>query len=363
MPAAAGMVWRRPIGDFRAMETALNSILRDLPAGAAAPEFVHLLPTGRFSGADGRGPYEIQDVEALLAASLQGGRKLPIDINHAIDLRGKDGDASPAVGWIIGLEQRADGVWGKVEWTEGGKSLIDSRAYGFLSPVFHHTKTKPHKVVQLLRAALTNDPNLTLTALHNRKDQSMEKELREALGLPETADREAILAAVTAARNASTSSLAILARATEAAGVKADATADELVTAINTKREPEAKGDDAEKAALQEQVKSLATRLDTVVTTHAREKAVAVVDAAIADGRLVPALRDDYVARHRKEPGQVEKELKLMPSLNAGGLGNRRPVEAGDGVSIEGTDAEVVALMGIDPKAFAETSKLVKEAL
>lgn len=341
------------------METALNSILQDMPAGADAPEFVHLIPAGTFSGVDGRGPFVVEDVAALLAASLAPGRKLPIDVNHAIDLKGKDGEASPAVGWIVALEQRADGIWGRVEWTAVGRRLHAYRAYGFISPVFLHGKEKPHKIVQILRAALTNDPNLTLTALHNRKDSAMEEELRAALGLPETADREAILTAVTAAHAASTSQAAMMARLTQAAGVAGDATADQLVAAINARRS----GDDPEKAALQDQVKALSSRLDRVVTAHTTEKAVSIVDKAIEEGRIVPALRDRYIARHIKEPAEVEAEIRLLPAINAGGLGHRAAIDAGDGASIAGTDAEVVELMGLDPKAFAAQSKLMKESL
>jgi phage I-like protein len=39
-------------------------------AGNGAPEWVHLVPAGRFSGVDGRGPYTLADPAAVIAASL-----------------------------------------------------------------------------------------------------------------------------------------------------------------------------------------------------------------------------------------------------------------------------------------------------
>lgn len=143
------------------MKTVLNSITHSMLAGTAAggvPEFIHLLPAGTFSGVDGRGPYELGDVAKLIATSLPAGRKLPIDINHSIDLLNKTGKETPAVGWIVALEGRDDGIWGKVEWTAKGQQALADKEYGFVSPVFNAYAAKPHRVVQLLRASLTNDP-------------------------------------------------------------------------------------------------------------------------------------------------------------------------------------------------------------
>lgn len=344
------------------MKTVLNSITHSLLAGTAVgevPEYIHLLPAGTFSGVDGRGPYELGDTQKLIAASLPAGRKLPVDINHSIDLLNGTGKETPAVGWIVALEGRDDGVWGKVEWTAKGQQALADKAYGFVSPVFTSHAAKPHRVVQLLRASLTNDPNLQLTALHTRNhsttdgDPEMDEELRKALGLPETADQAAILAALTTRLNASTAAADLMTRVAEAAGLTKDATADEVVTALQARKST---GDDAEVADLREQLKQLNTRLTTTVNAHAKERAESVVDKAIEDAKIVPALRDRFINRHMKDPADVEAEIKLMPSLNSGGLGKRRMIEDGEPPLSDADDA-VVAMMGLDPKKFAETAK------
>lgn len=337
------------------MKKVLHSVAQALAATNVAPEWLHLIPSGTFTGFDGRGPYTVGNVEALMAASMRGGRKLPIDENHAIDLLGPKGASTPARGWIIALESRADGIWGKVDWTPEGKRLMEERAYGFISPALMSKRATPGIVEQILRASLVNDPNLTdLKSLHQPEETDMEEELRQALGLPETADKGAILSAVTALHSASTAQAALMSRIAEAAGTKKDASTDELVTAIHSRG---AGGADA--AALQSQVTTLHAQLSQLTISTAKEKAETAIGAAIAGGKLVPALRDHFIARHMKDPAEVEKELGLMLSLNSGGLRNFRPSSGDDGNGLSAEDAEVCALMGVDPDAFAKTAKTI----
>lgn len=342
---------------FPAMQTALNSIIQPigLDDQAAIPEWIHLIPAGTFTGIDGRGPYDLTSPEGVIAASAVTTKKLPIDVNHAIDLQGKSGGSSPAMAWIVALESRADGIWGRVEWTPEGRWAMASKSYGFISPVFTHTKDAPHQVIRLLRAALTNDPNLTLTALHQREESTMLEQLRKALGLPETADEAAVLAAVSvahAAQVAQEASTALMGRIAEAAGVAAGTAGDALVTAIQSARTGAA-GTDVD--ALRNQVVALQNQLSSYVMMTAKDKATEVVDAAIKAGKLVPVLRDHYIARHQKEPQAVEKEIEVLPSINAGGLGGHKPALVAGAPSAD--EQAVIAQMGVDPKVYAETAK------
>ncbi|MGG8896324.1 phage protease, partial [Escherichia coli] len=79
------------------------------------PEWINLLPAGAARTVDGRGPYTVASMAALIAASLQDGQKLPLDENHATDKGAVLGLPAPARGWIVALEAREDGLWGKVE--------------------------------------------------------------------------------------------------------------------------------------------------------------------------------------------------------------------------------------------------------
>ena len=350
------MIPPRLAWQFPAMTKSISALIVSMNAAAGAPEWLHLLPAEKsFGGVDGRGPYVVEDREALVARFNAAGSKIPVDENHSIDLAGKSGHPSPARGWIVEMQARADGVWGRVEWTVEGRALVEGKAYGYLSPVLLHTAAKPYRVDRILRVALTNEPNLaSLKSLHSQEEQTMLEELRKALGLPETADEAAVLAAVTSAHSANAEHVALMARVAEAAGVPADAGGDALVTAIQAKAA--AGGDDADRAQLVNQVKALQSQLTTLATTTAKDKAVTTIEAAIEAGKLVPALREHMIARHMKNPADVESELALMPSLHAGGLGKRPAPKSGEPARTE-EDDKILAMMGVDAAAYDATAK------
>lgn len=297
-------------------------LLPDPPAdGAAVPDFIQLLPAGTFRGRDGRGPYRVRDVARVIAASLHAaGGRLPVDENHQIDTALKAGAAAPARGWIVALEARDGALWGRVEWTPTGRQLVAERAYRGISPAFLHTKAGD--VVSVLRASLTNDPNLPIATLHSKQEPDVDlMKLRSALGLAEDAEEAAILAAAEAARTAIATHAADLRRIADAAKA-GTADADAIVTALAARG-----ADDA--GALRAEIVSLQAKVTTMETAARTARATEVVDAAIRDGKPIPkALRDHYIARHARAPEEVETELAALPSLHAGGI-RTLPAEGG----------------------------------
>jgi phage I-like protein len=319
----------------------------------AAPEWLHVLPAGEFKGKDGRGPYAAPDMDALISLFGAEGTKLVVDENHSTDLAAKRGESAPARGWIVELQKRDDGLYGRVEWTPEGERMMDAKEYGFLSPTFMHTAARPFKVAKLLRVALTNDPNLTnLKSLHSSEENAMLEQLRKALGLPETADEAAVLAAVTASHTAQATHTALIGRIAEAAGVAKETAPDALVIAIQSRDSSSAV--EQENADLKQTVLSLQSKFTTLANDTAKDKATAFVTTAVEAGKVIPALKDHYIARHMKNPAEVEHELSLMPALNAGGL-NRDPGEHKDTPAITDDDKKVMAMMGVDPEAYAKT--------
>jgi phage I-like protein len=324
-------------------------LLSALALDGTAPEWVHLVPAGTFKGADGRGPWKLVDPAAVITASMQSER-LAIDENHSIDLATKSGQPSPARGWIVAMEARADGIWGRVEWTPDGTELLTQKAYRGISPVFEH---KDGVVVRVLRAALTNTPNLTELATLNTQETGMDlSKLRQALGLPETADEAAILAAVTAnAQTIAANSAQISAIAT-AAGLDATTKPDAIVTVLQT--QAAAAGDASKLAA---KVVTLETELNTMKATGAKAAAVAFVDGAIKAGKPINALRDHYIARHVADAAGVEKEINAMVSINAGGIVVHNAAGDNDGDEATPHERQVAAKMGVDPKKLVEQRK------
>lgn len=313
-----------------------------MPAGV--PEWIHLAPAGTFSGVDGRGPFRIEDAAAVIAESMKAG-KLPVDENHATDLAAGNGGPAPARGWIIAMEARADGIWGRVEWTGTGRGLLEDMAYRGISPVLLTAKDGG-RVLRILRAALTNDPNLTLTSLHSRSEtMDLLSRLRQVLGLKADAAEDAVLTSV----SAHVAAASALGQVAGAIGLAAGAATADIVAAVTAKAADAGKltaisahckaaGLDLEKltpkeletqlmargagdeAELRKTVVSLQSRLDSVTADRAKEKAEQAVDQAILDGKPILAMRDHYIARHQKDPEAVAKEIAALPSIHGGGV-------------------------------------------
>jgi len=164
---------------------ALCTDITDKPLG----EWVEIFPEGTdVIGRDGR-RWKKSNPQMIIDYFIAGKIPLAIDYEHAADLKAPKGELAPAAGWINELELRENGsIWGKVEWTKKAQEMIEGKEYRFLSPAFKHT-TKNFDIVKLTGAALTNRPNLELTAL-NHQEPELDNEnlswsqLSETLGCP-----------------------------------------------------------------------------------------------------------------------------------------------------------------------------------
>jgi len=125
-----------------------------------APEWIELIPAGKFSALDGRGPFENQDPEAIVAASVA---KMPqvglvLDYDHSTDLAAPEGRPAPAAGWLKQFKVNHGAIFARIEWTKDAAVAIKEKKYRYVSPVFEHSEGG--KVERILRAALTNNPAL-----------------------------------------------------------------------------------------------------------------------------------------------------------------------------------------------------------
>lgn len=325
-------------------------------------EWLHLLPGGGVvETEDSRGPYTVPSYDAVVTAFNAAGNPLVVDECHATDLAAPKGGSAPARGWIVALESRGDGIWGKVEWNAAGRQLREDKAYRGISPAILHDKAK--RVLAIARASLINLPNLKgLTALHQEETtMDWKAMLIEALGLDADATDEAIKAAVTkklgmgdedVAEEALQSALQAQAKPIATAlGLQADASSDAIVTAIGQLKS----GGSDVVAALQSELTELGTKFVALQSERAGEKSAAVIDKAIREGRVgVKAQREHYLAMHQENPERAEAIINGLPkvgglALQSQDLPQRSAEELSDG------DKAAIALMGVDPKAFKET--------
>lgn len=203
-PPAAARIPSRQNGnlnpkDVFMSEISLHGAALSPPDASGNSQWIQLLGAGPQMGRDGRGPFEAPEPQAVIDRSfrLVSGGVLPIDFNHATDLAAPKGGDAPAAGWISRMEARPDGIWGLAEWTPRGGQAVKERENRFISPVISHSSGQ---VQAILRASLTNTPNLPLVALNaacTRKD-TMEPdtiaELRKLLDLPAEANDADLLA-------------------------------------------------------------------------------------------------------------------------------------------------------------------------
>lgn len=163
-----------------------------------APEWIHVVPSGTFKGRDGRGPFHLNNMQKVIAASLLGkGTTIPIDYNHNLYTNGSD---ARAAGWIDRMESRADGIWAHANWTPAASKMIAEKEWRFLSPAL--ATDEAGNITRIDGVGLVNRPNLELTALNSQQSPdgsaatSFRDDLCKILSLPKTADDDAVIAEV-----------------------------------------------------------------------------------------------------------------------------------------------------------------------
>jgi phage I-like protein len=273
----------------------LNFVEDEIPAR------IQLVPAGSvIVGRDGR-TWKNSHPSLVAEASNARLELLPIDENHATDLAAPKGGESPAFGWMKNLAADADGsIWAEVEWTERGKEALKDKSYRFISPVFQ--SEKDGEITTILRASLTNNPNLQVPALNSAEMNeseyggSMKKELCAALGLSETATDAQLLAAVKA--------------------FNAPKTAEQLNSAKQAV-DLEAYAPRTDLCAMEARAVAAEKQIADLNAAKLKSDAEAVVDEAIKARKIPPASREQYLAFCSDNAGleKVRGVLAVSPAI------------------------------------------------
>ena len=295
-------------------------------AEGAAPEWVELLPAGpEVVGRDGR-KWRLDDAAAVAAASLDGAREIPIDWEHASDLKASKGEEAPAAGWITKLEARPSSsqgaLWGKVEWTERGQAQVSAREYRYISPMFEYIK-RGRVITRVLSAGLTNNPNFRMTALNRRGGDEMDtKTIMQALGLSEDASEEQAVTAINALKQ-------------------------ERDTAKNHAESPSL--DKFVPRAEHDQVLARAANAEAQVAQQEETARNAEIDAeitkALEAGKITPATKEYHVEQCKAEGG-LERFRKYVEAAPEIARNTERSVAAGPGTALTGDAAKIAGMFG-----------------
>lgn len=248
------------------------------------PEWVELIPAGRVAGRDGRTWNNIHP-QGILDAFTAQGMDLPIDLEHATELKAPLGEPAPAAGWIKELQNREGVIWGRVEWNASGKDLVGGKQYRYLSPVILYQKDNG-LIVGLTSVALTNRPNLNLQALNHHtgiqdpKETPMLKALLAALALPEDATQDQALAKISALKT----DLATATNRAENPSLEKFVPRSDYDAAL-------ARATNAEQSLTALKQEQLETEIETAI------------NAALTEGKITPATVDYHKAQCRQEGG------------------------------------------------------------
>ncbi len=273
------------------MRTASHATtLPSLQLNANGEQWVQLLPLGDFQGRDGRGPYRVEDVNALIENTRQyaGKSHLAIDYDHQIEYAEKNGQPAPAAGWIKGLKAETDGLYGLVEWTQRATELIGAKEYKYLSPVFIHGKVDG-VIQRILRASLTNKPNLDMKALASMESDDQEEidsqflaELKELLSIDDSANTSEILKKIS--------------------------------EIISSKESPETAAQHLDYVPLGT-FSQVVSELQNTKKEIARSTIQTLVGTAISSGRIPPSLKEWAIASCSQNFTQFQDFINKMPPV------------------------------------------------
>jgi phage I-like protein len=313
----------------------------------AVPSSVELIPAGTLiQGRDGRKWKNSRPQEVALN-SMARLSKLVIDENHATDLAAPKGGSSPAMGWMTNLRTGQGGsVWADVAWTKRGEQAVLNKEYSFISPVFLHDEQGEITVV--LRAALTNSPNLQLPALNaeqssveqssggepekNNTEVSMNKELCAALGLSETATEAEILAAA------------------QALQCKAALNAAKPGTAQTQTVDLAAYAPRADLNAMEARALAVEKQLAELNTAKFKAEVEGAVDQAIKDRKIAPASKDLYLSlcATSEQLENLKKAFAANPAIIGEGTQAPEgpPPAAGSGAALNAEETATYKAMG-----------------
>ena len=289
-----------PVASFVATGTALQ----------AASGRIQLFPAGTFAARDGR-PGNLrgvnatswrltaQDAEAVIAHWQRTATPLVVDYEHQTQLAAQNGRPAPAAGWITSLEwEEGRGLFAGVDWTDKARAHIRAGEYRYISPVFAFDR-QSGAVLRLICAALTNHPALdgmdAASATFTPYEEPPMKQILAALGLPETADEAAALAALTTLR-----------QERDSAKAQAEAAPDpQKFVAMATF------------SAVQKEAAQLRDEL-TKLKNEAQAAALKDdIEAALKDGRLTAATKGWAESLAKTAPDALKAFLATQPPVQA----------------------------------------------
>jgi phage I-like protein len=276
------------------------------------PEWILLLPLGQVELVDRPEPLQVdqESLAAMVEAFRSRGVDLVIDYEH----QSLQGRRAPAAGWIKDLEDRADGLWARVEWTSQAEEYLRNREYRYFSPVLQ-LDPETRKPLALMQVGLTNVPAIkrlpplvakweaggreAAAVSHqtpNRQDEGKGEEvdkLKLLLGLGQVAEDQAIWAGV----------LEFCGNLAAALKLPEKATAAQILEAAKAVQ------------AAAERVKEVEEELQQQKSRMAAETTAQAVEEALKAGKIAPAQKAWALEYYRQDPEGFQTFVARAPQV------------------------------------------------
>lgn len=323
---------------IRTLSTLVTALCFELPADGSVPDWLELIPAGRFQGRDGRA-WNNAEPQAVVDAFNQDARPLPVDWEHATETASA-GAPVPKAAWIEQVEVRDGAVWGRFAWTERGRNSIAARDYRFLSPVFIYTKNDL-QVVKLVSVGLTDNPNLRLKAINSHspdkeaQSMSLSAQIRQALGLAENATEDQAVTAINALKG-------------------------DLQTAQNTAQQPSLDKyvPRADFDAAVTRAANAEQKLQVAQSAQRDQEIETEIQSALKAGKITPATVEYHKAQCRQDGGleRFREFVKAAPEVGGDTeLGKKKADEEGRALNAE--ESRVAAMFGNSAEDLAKYGK------
>lgn len=364
---------------------------------SALPEGMNaqLFPDGSFAARDGRPASQTEgkltawrmdaDIAAAVVALAEArATPLPVDYEHQLILAKQNGQAAPASGWVERVAYvPGRGLFAAVSWTAKARQHISADEYRYISPVFRFDPATG-AVLEILSVALTNNPALdgmdavALAALFpvaatttptQTKETTMDElleRLRWMLNLPVAATKEEVIAQLDKLKDQLSGGDEAAASVDLLALLKGK---DESITALTAQAEnpdPAKFAPVAALASLQQANADLKAQLAQLASGAQASKVDALIQAALADGRLTAGLEPWARQLGAKDEAALTAYLTAAAPVAALGSmqsqqlpGGQPPVPAGSATAaLSAEETYVAEQLGLTPEAF----KKAKEA-
>ena len=323
------------------------------------PGEFQVLPAGRID-MKGYGSATLDEAgaTAIIAEFARRGLDMVIDYEHQTL---KDSQA-PAAGWIKALTWKgADGLWAVVDWTRQASNYLVNREYRYFSPVVLIEEASG-RIVAMLNVALTNMPridnlkplvakwNLTgdgePASQNKAKEIVMIEKLRKLLGLADDAGEDKVLEAATLAVNTAKEAggkgeVVACREVLEALGAKENADREEVIRIVASLKTP---GDVA--VQLSHQVAELTRKI-------AEMNQQDLIALSLKEGKTSPEELDKWGRDLAlKNPDQFKLIVLSRPAGSVIPVEGLRVLKDSDPGKMDDAQKSINAMMGIDEDTF-----------